>query len=430
MSTPQWGLSLSLALLTVSTVDGEVYHRDASHLWNRLHRALVVRTSRDGAEFGYDATDPLLVNNSKHLLSGESHTKLLQVLYEFNDSEGSEKLGGPLRRAVLQHDLWSVFDWVAARREGSRWVGYDASPERKALLRSLSQAISKLALPADEILELKGNYENATASGEYPPGYDARSPATPFLPRDLLLPNSSWVELDTANHGGAPVHTIDFGGRSSFRVFVRLPTGRESTKTFLDQLRGVDRRVLTDVAFIPFDELEEPLPRFPLNTQFALVRQMMVIDDSKRIQETQITQSIQLRVHVGRTAFNSEDAEHEAKLKRAGQDFFEFALRRAELFAGKHGGLHPADDKSRTILSPLRRHGSEPDPISGKSGAEILKRAPHTLMQCVHCHRDPNVYSFESFVQQMQRPPWISTAKQWKQSQFSWGLYCGLVGDN
>ena len=57
-----------------------VYDSNPEHLWNRLHRALWVRKSPDGKEYGYDRLDPYLWRETKHLLEGESHKQALAVL--------------------------------------------------------------------------------------------------------------------------------------------------------------------------------------------------------------------------------------------------------------------------------------------------------------------------------------------------------------
>lgn len=437
---------MSAALLTAITkVDAQVYHRDPAHLWNRLHRAAFVRTSDDGVEFGHDIIDPLLTRNSTHLLEGESHDRLLSALNAFNDAMSRERQGSSLQRAVLQHDLWAIFDWVTARQTGMQWVGREnPSSKRIALRQRLAEALSKLALSAREIEALPDNYADAVASQKYATEYDPNAFARHFLPPDLLQPASTWVELaDPA----APVHTTDFGGRSVFRVFVRLPGGRERTIDFLKKLRGVEQKDLFDIAFKPFDQLDVKLPEFPPQTQFALVRQMMVINDKKQIQPTDITQSIQLRVHHDRrdsgAVVGDDMLFHARNLKRAKQDFYEFSLQRKTLFAGEHGGLHPSDHTTTTVISPLRQSGAERDPILNKAGAEIQRRSTVNVVQCVHCHRNPNVYSFESFMQikrYPERPTSLMpktenrvgrSALTWKQSQFSWGLFQGLVaGDS
>ena len=54
-----------------------IYDSDSAHLWNRLHRALFVRTTSEGIEYGRDELDPLLWPESKFLLVGEHHKHVI-----------------------------------------------------------------------------------------------------------------------------------------------------------------------------------------------------------------------------------------------------------------------------------------------------------------------------------------------------------------
>ena len=84
-----------------------IYDPDPQHLWNRLHRALWVRTGRDGKEYGHDRLDPLLWSETKHLLQGNSHEQAVAVLDEFLAEHGEKLVKDPLKRAILQRDLWA-----------------------------------------------------------------------------------------------------------------------------------------------------------------------------------------------------------------------------------------------------------------------------------------------------------------------------------
>src|SRR5262245_61497117 len=88
-----------------------IYDSDPNHLWNRLHRALCVRTTRNGEEYGHDELDPLLWSETKHLLVGPSHQQAIKLLDEFLSVNGSALGADPLKRAMLQRDLWAIFDW-------------------------------------------------------------------------------------------------------------------------------------------------------------------------------------------------------------------------------------------------------------------------------------------------------------------------------
>src|SRR3954466_10381741 len=65
-----------------------VYDSNPEHLWNRLHRALWVRTSPDGKEYGHDRLDPYLWRETRHLLEGDSHKQVIALLDEFLSARG------------------------------------------------------------------------------------------------------------------------------------------------------------------------------------------------------------------------------------------------------------------------------------------------------------------------------------------------------
>ena len=92
-----------------SVVTG-IYNPDPEHLWNRLHSALFVRDyGKNGKVYGQDTIDPLLWPDTKQfLLSGTSYETVLATLDEFLASGGENPVSDPLKRAILQHDLWAV----------------------------------------------------------------------------------------------------------------------------------------------------------------------------------------------------------------------------------------------------------------------------------------------------------------------------------
>src|SRR5438067_6463314 len=102
-----------------STAATAVYNTDPDHIWNRLHRTLFVRATADGAEYGGDTLDPLLWANTNYLLVGDSHREALQLLDEFISQHAAALIKDPLKRAVLQRDLWAVFDWLLKRENAA-----------------------------------------------------------------------------------------------------------------------------------------------------------------------------------------------------------------------------------------------------------------------------------------------------------------------
>ena len=73
---------------------------------------MLTRPDRDGKTAGRDAIDPLFFPRTKRLLEGPTHDEALDLLDEFL-ADGHKLVTDPVKRAVMQHDLWGVFDWAA-----------------------------------------------------------------------------------------------------------------------------------------------------------------------------------------------------------------------------------------------------------------------------------------------------------------------------
>ena len=124
-----------------------LYDPHPNHAWNRLHECLFVRRIPDGKAYGADSLDPLLWAGTNHLLIGESHRRALRCLDDFLKAHAENSIQDPVKRAVFQHDLWSVFDWAAMDRDG-------LPPNRKALLSRLAQVMQRVALTPEQIRRL------------------------------------------------------------------------------------------------------------------------------------------------------------------------------------------------------------------------------------------------------------------------------------
>jgi len=209
-----------------------VYDPNPNHLWNRLFRQFYVRKAWDEREYGGDVLDPLLWGETHFLISGPSHPLALSVLDEFISTHGERLIADPLKRAMLQRDLWAVFEWVS-----DPWHVEESKGNRTELARKLALAIKRLALSAEQIQALPDTYSLAVAANAFPGEYNPNRRETTFLPFDLFQPSSAWVTLGGAAdveverflHSGAPVHTRECGARSLFLVFIRVSGGREAT---------------------------------------------------------------------------------------------------------------------------------------------------------------------------------------------------------
>ncbi len=321
----------------------DVYHPDPQHLWNRLFRQFYGRMTKDGREYGRDALDPLLWYDTTYLLEGHSHQQAIQLLDEFLSIRGERLIAEPLKRAMLQRDMWAIFDWLALRSD-------DQEVQRRALQQRLAQVIQVLALPEDEIRSLPDNYEAAVNSQSFPMNYQDENPGLAFLPPDLLRPGGEWVCLGRESGPIAMTHTEEFPffGRSVFLVFIRVPSGREAT---LNYLRDLNLRSTSSV---------------PAGTEVALVRRMLLIDEQGDMVPSPLVESVQIRHFVSSNT----------------QRFFEFTLSRERLFAWQTGGLRPLDSSDKEFIL-FRSQGFD---WFGSNSEEAEHGRFATLRTCTACH--------------------------------------------
>jgi hypothetical protein len=335
-------------MLIVACLGGDpLYDPDPKHLWNRLHQALHIRF-RDGdgdrdapvsADQNFDPNDldPFFWDrHHPYLLSGPGHREALSLLDEFLDKNAEVLVKEPLKRALLQRDLWALFDWAAdpdwpKRDEKKRFV-----KERGELQSRLGRVLRRLALSAAEIDQLPDNYAAAVKAKRYPAEFQPDRKATAFLPADLWDPKGPWVLLGDREGGLlAGQHVQFFGGRSTFMIFLRLPEGRDQTLKYIDQLsewlqKGAKGGRAT-------------VPQFSANTQFALVRRTLLLDDRGEIRPTPLTEQVQMQIlHDPTTAPDRPTTAPDGK--PGVQTFLEFRLRREQLLAGKAGGLGAVPD--------------------------------------------------------------------------------------
>jgi hypothetical protein len=363
-----------------------IYDSNPDHLWNRLHRAFYVRTARNGEEYGHDELDPLLWSETKHLLVGPSHQQAIKLLDEFLSVNGSALITDPLKRAMLQRDLWAIFDWSA-----------DISPsyqrEAQALQSKLAPVIRSIALSREQIQALPDNYADAVRAKVFAAQNDPERRETAFLPADLFQPDGPWVCVGA--RGGQPVapsHAYAFSGRSVFLIFIRLPEGRSSTLNYLEKLQGFPVSI---PGRDPNERLPNPnLPQFPVGTQLALVRKMVIIDNQGDLVPTRLTEDVQIRVHRAISRTIPEGFNFDSNAERTAQDFFEIKLSRAKLFAGHSGGLRAlARDEKEFLI--FMSHGD--DPIEWVKDNESMERERITTLKfCVNCHSRPGIHSMNS----------------------------------
>ncbi len=411
-----------------------VYDPDPNHLWNRLHGALFIRVASDGTEYGIDQLDPLLFYHSKYLLTGPSHTNALRLLDEFLSSRGDSLIPDPLKHALLQRDLWTVFDWTTHASSDVTEQG-----ARRSLRQRLALILRRLALTQKQIDALPDNYVAAVKSHQFSDAYDASRPATAFLPPDLFSTNGSWVRIGIHFSGEEPfarVHTTRFGGRSVFLVFMQTAGGRQEAVDYLRRFRKFPQPYIYKSSSSEGGSVEASLnpnlPALSAGTTLALVRQTILISDSGELVPTHITESVQLRRYNDVQTLDPSRASPPES-----QSVFEFSLSRAELLRDHAGGLHASTSDQKTFLQFMDK-GFDPFEESEREHKPITPWL-HAALDCRECHSAPGLFSVLSLVRSFTgREPLLPQVSDvdpisegratriWKEKQFNWGLLQGL----
>lgn len=366
---------LVLAVAAPAVPPVRIYDADPTHLWNRLHAAMFVRTSADGRVYGLDRVDPLLWRSSRYLLTGPAHDALAGALDEFLRKRGERLTTDPVKHALLQRDLWTVFDWF--ERNGRS----GASRSSDDLRGPLATAIARLALTPEQVRDLGDNYPAAAAAG--------------LVPDDLFAEGGPWVSVGRPDGPVAARHVRDDGpGRNSvFFVFIRLPGGRAATTEFVERLRTF-RGPLWASSY-PSPEV----PQFPVGTKVVLVRRALLIDSHGNLAPSPLTEQVQLRTYTDIQPMTQREFEDAMRIDqqmfgRAGQTFDEYSLSRQALLAGLAGGLRSIDDEP--FFLTFGSHGLDPfDERAATAGAD--GQAARRL--CKDCHAPPGVYSFNSYLE-------------------------------
>ena len=372
-----------------------LYHADPEHLWNRLHEALFVREGPDGRPYGQDRLEPLLWAKSKYLLEERSHERAMALLGEFLKNKGEQLIDDPLKRAVLQRDLWLVFNWLEGlhRDFAEPKLTVEAARAAHERLRGpLAAVIRRLALSPPEIRDLPDNYAAAVASGQFAKSFDLEKPDQTFLPIELFSADGPWVCVGRADGRTAPQHLREENPftNSVFLVFVRLPAGRVAVADYLKHR-----------------------PPFPPGTELALVRRAMLIDTSHRIVPSSLTESVQIRTI------------------RGGEVPSEFRLSRSQLFAGRGGGLRSSGNNDRDFKTGFLAHMWDEFEYR-PSGRVFPDSSLQPMKRCSVCHtaRFPEFQSGQGGMKGQDRPPYplsempisevADAAIKWREAQPNW----------
>jgi hypothetical protein len=300
------------------------YDADPKHPWNELHEALFtwLPGKPDKIPAGLQS-DPLFWPPGQQQWTFSP--ALLAVLDRFLEKKSDALVKDPLKRAVLQRDLWMFFDALAGTPigGGSTWPPEDDAARDRVRPR-IARLLRRLALSPEEIRALPDTLAAAVASGRFLKAFDPAEPERPFLPADLLDPNGPWVLL--GREDGAPAaeqHAKAFRGRSLFLLYASVPGGPEPTLDFIRKLGALNK--------------EKPPAAAPEGTRLLFVRRSFLLDVAGTPQLSPLTEEVRIRVQLAKPGPGA-----------AGR--FEYHLNRADLFAGVGGGLRAAEAEEQGIL--------------------------------------------------------------------------------
>jgi hypothetical protein len=404
--------------------DGDtIYDPNPNHLWNRLNKTLFERTTPDGQQFGLGELDILYWYRTTNLLTAASHQRALAILDDFAKLHGERLIQDPLKKALLQRDLWALFDWVA---DPAPFYQAKYPTGRRELASRLDVVIRRLALTTNEIASLPDNYALAEKNN------------LPELPHGLFDKKSDWIEVGI--NGGEPAaaaHVRGFGGRSVFIVMFHDAAGRQAGLDYLDQLRAFKPIFIypTNSDFPNQPDLNPVLPQFPTNSRWALVRRMCVIDTEGQIQATHVVESIQMRTYLNfdrffggtATATNPPQYVNEFRISRNTQ------ARLISIGQNDRGFVRNNNFFSMGI-DPFEFH-SESETNQGSTQYQVI-----VLKDCASCHSGPGISSVNTFTRALSDPTPPSMTQianssadreaqmteDWKERQFEWGLLQGL----
>ncbi len=366
-----------------------IYDADPQSLPNRLFAAFYIRTSeiptkRGGTPVkrieGGDVIDFLAWPGSNYWSDPSTCQRLSAILDECLQDLSRVRPQDPLRRAILQRDLWAAFDFYVSRniaRDGDRAT----RQRRDDICRKLATVIKALTLTPDEIKSLPDTYALAVKSGRFPSEHRFDH-AIDYLPPRLLTAPDEWQEIDFFQPRNihediqdrfVTLHTRNYLARSYFRIFYRFPGGRAALDEYLKYIEaeGVDWKFGAQSGFLL---MRDGLRQMPVGMEVALVQFLITLDDQLRPTPTPIVESVRLRV------FRNVDGKPEPPTNTSvGMNVSEYTLKRRLLFDGlKQGGLAREPDEQ-----PIYRviFQGEKAPDWGDAGRSL------TLAQdCRRCH--------------------------------------------
>lgn len=443
-------MRLLISFIAIAVISQTGSANETADPFDVLFDIITIRKASDGSVITTESETPQLWKNSRYLVDDGAQEKLHNALKAFDGlPKETIKSYAPLKRAILQHHLWCVFDWttIPANRNSftpSKFRAMESrvsSDELFQLQRLFASTIRKLALSHQDILHLPSPLKATIAANTYSSDVDSEDAMMPYLPADVIDSDGPWVCIHRPDYPvPATLHAEATDFRSAFLILLRLPGGRQETIEYLTALNAFQQPWLPGKQepfvnipghqdlFRPGLHANPRTPNFPVGTQVALVKQALLIEESGKLVVSPLIQSVQLRTYLNVSV--------DRRLNNPGlgpsQAVAEFVLQPRQMMQGK--------TPMRAVVSGERHHTStfvHSDPIENPR-ANNRGHAPR-LQSCIACHSAAGIHSINSRAQLFQTsnalPPRLTastpttvgtaTARE-KRKTYSWGLLHGL----
>jgi hypothetical protein len=269
------------------------------------------------------------------------------LLDQFLETKAEKSTNDPLKRVILQRDVWTLFDFMMQRhidRKGDDQI----RQHRNEVCRKLAQVIQALALPAETLAKLPDNYRLAIESGQFAATHDF-DPKRNYLPPTILTNADDWQELDFYQATRSEdverryvfLHMRAFQGRSYVRVFLHFPKGRSQLVAYLKEIDAdwIDWHKSAQHGSIFF---KPGTPQLPEGTEVALLQFLIALDSDLKLVPTRLCESVRLLIFK-----NSTGTTDPATNLGNGVNAAKYTLKRRLALADggmRHGGLHREPD--------------------------------------------------------------------------------------
>ncbi|MCA9078273.1 MAG: hypothetical protein KDA93_24810 [Planctomycetaceae bacterium] len=378
-----------LADTLISDAPLPLYDQDPQHLWNRLFAEFYIRprhlpATDEQPEMvryeGGDVIEFLAWGSTDYWSSQQVANRVEPLLDEFLDGQAADLIEVPLKRVVLQHDLWAVYDHLIDQNIQRRG-NLETRQRRDRLCSKLARCIQSLAVTDEQLARLPDTYTRAIESGEFA-GEHNFDASVNYLPHHLLTDRDEWTEIDfyypnmheDIMDRFVSLHARSFFGRSHYCIFYRFPEGREQATDYLEELAetGLDWKFSAQFGFA---KLKDGAPEIPVGTEVLLMQLMVSLDEQMRPVPTHLVESVQFR------AFRNLNGGIEPDTNTGvGINILDYRLKRHLLFDGlKAGGLErePEEHPQYRVAIDGSKWGA---PDWGYDGKKVL------FQQCADCH--------------------------------------------